>query len=148
MRTNGFYGIGCLNMKREFNYGTLFRTAQVFDADFVFVIGNRFKPQHSDTDKSWKNLPTYHYLNFKDFNDHRPFACVLVGIELTEDATPIAEFAHPRQACYLLGAEDSGLSPEAIERCQSLIKLPGSRSLNVSVAGSLVLFDRFQKTTC
>ncbi len=36
MRKKGYYGIGCLGMKTKDNYGTLFRTAQVFNADFIF----------------------------------------------------------------------------------------------------------------
>jgi len=68
-----------------------------------------------------------------------------VGIELIESAIPIKEFKHPKQACYLLGAEDHGLTKEAIEACQEIIYLPGERSLNVSVAGSIVIFDRINK---
>lgn len=146
MRDSGYFGIGCLNMKNSLNYGTLFRTAQIFGADFIFVIGNRFKKQSSDTMKSFRHIPAYSYVDFKDFNDHRPFDCVLIGIELIESAKPIKNFVHPKQACYLLGCEDNGLTKEAIAACQSIIVLPGERSLNVSVAGSIVLFDRLQKS--
>jgi tRNA G18 (ribose-2'-O)-methylase SpoU len=145
MKKNGYFGIGCLNMKTSMNYGTLFRTAQVFDADFIFLIGSRFKRQASDTMKSWKHLPLFEYENFEDFNNHRPYDCELIGIELTETATPIKDFKHPKQACYLLGAEDNGLSKEAIQKCQKVVYLPGERSLNVSVAGSIVLYDRINK---
>lgn len=147
MKKNGYVGIGCLNMKTEFNYGTLFRTAQLFNADFIFVIGRRFKKQHSDTMQSWKNMPLFEYKTFEDFQKHRPYNCKLVGIELIKTATPIESYNHPKQACYLLGAEDNGLTKEAIEACQEIIYLPGERSLNVSVAGSIVLYDRYLKTT-
>lgn len=132
-------------MKTSMNYGTLFRTAQVFNADFIFLIGCKFKAQPSDTMKSWKHLPAFIYKDFTDFNEHRPHDCRLIGVELINTATPIKEFKHPKQACYLLGAEDNGLTQEAIECCQELIYLPGERSLNVSVAGSIVLFDRINK---
>ena len=145
MKKNGFFGIGCLNMKTSQNYGTLFRTAQVFNADFIFLIGTRFKKQASDTMKSWRHMPLFEYENFDDFNKHRPYDCKLIGIELIESATPIKEFKHPKQACYLLGAEDNGLTKEALKACQEIIYLPGERSLNVSVAGSIVLFDRINK---
>jgi len=95
--------------------------------------------------KSWKHIPTFIYKDFEDFNSHRPHDCKLVGIELMDTATPIKDFKHPKQACYLLGAEDNGLTKEAIAACQELVYLPGTRSLNVSVAGSIVLFDRIQK---
>lgn len=145
MRRKGYFGIGCLNMKTSMNFGTLFRTAQVFGADFIFLIGCRFNQQSTDTMKSWKHIPTFVYKDFADFNEHRPYDCKLIGIELIETATPLKEFKHPKQACYLLGAEDNGLTREAIEHCQEIIYLPGEHSLNVSVAGSIVLYDRVSK---
>jgi len=146
MKKDGYFGIGCLNMKTSMNYGTLFRTAQIFNADFIFLIGNRFKQQASDTMKSWRHIPVFNYETFRDFNNHRPYNCKLIGIELTNTAIPIKDYTHPKQACYLLGAEDNGLTKEAIAACQDIIILPGERSLNVSVAGSIVLYDRISKS--
>lgn len=145
MKQNGYFGIGCLNMKTSMNYGTLFRTAQIMGADFIFLIGKRFKKQASDTMKSWRHLPLFEYENFEDFNKHRSYSCPLIGIELVKGATAIKDFKHPKQACYLLGAEDYGLTKEAVQNCQELVYLPGERSLNVSVAGSIILFDRINK---
>lgn len=132
-------------MKTSDNYGTLFRTAQILGADFIFLIGSRFKIQPSDTMKSWRHLPLFEYENFEDFNKHRPYDCKLIGIELDNNAIPLKEFKHPKQACYLLGAEDNGLTKEAMQHCQDIVYLHGERSLNVSVAGSIVLYDRINK---
>ena len=145
MNKNGYFGIGVECMKNVINYGTLFRTAQIFEADFIFLIGKRFKTQSSDTMKSWRHMPLYQYSDFNDFNKHRPYNCKLIGIELDEKATPISEFKHPKQAIYLLGAEDNGISKNALKQCQELIVLPGERSVNVSVAGSIVIYDRITK---
>jgi len=145
MKDKGYFGIGCLNMKTSMNYGTLFRTAQVLGADFIFLIGCRFQPQATDTMKRWKHITTFVYKDFADFNEHRPHDCKLIGIELLESATPIAEFKHAKQASYVLVAEDNGLTKEAMQHCQEIIYLPGERSLNVSVAGSIVLYDRISK---
>jgi tRNA G18 (ribose-2'-O)-methylase SpoU len=95
--------------------------------------------------KSWKHLPLFVYKDFNDFNEHRPFDCKLIGIELTESATMLSEFVHPKQACYLLGSEDNGLTLEAIKGCQEIVRLHGERSYNVAVAGSIVLYDRIAK---
>ena len=132
-------------MKTIHNYGTLFRTAQILNADFVFLIGCKFKPQPTDTMKSWRHIPTFVYMDFADFNIHRPYNCKLIGIEMTENAIKLSDFKHPKQACYLLGAEDNGLTKEAISACQEIIYLPGERSMNVAVAGSIVLYDRYVK---
>lgn len=145
MKKNGYYGVGCLNMKTAINYGTLFRTAQILDADFIFLIGKRFKRMASDTMKSYKHIPLFEYDTFEDFNKNRPFGSQLIGIEMTENATKLKDFKHPKQACYLLGAEDNGLSKEAIQSCNDIVYLEGERSMNVSVAGSIVMYDRISK---
>jgi tRNA G18 (ribose-2'-O)-methylase SpoU len=148
MKKNGYYGIGVLNPKSSENWGTLYRTAQILDADFIFIIGARFKIQASDTMNSSKHIPLFEYKDFTDFNDHRPFGCKLIGIEITDKAIPIHKFIHPKQGCYLLGAEDYGLTEQAIEQCQEIVFLEGERSMNVSVAGSIVLYDRHVKLNC
>ena len=145
MKKNGFFGIGCINMKNGLNYGTLFRTAQIFEADFIFLIGKRFKPQSSDTMKSYRHIPLFEYESFDEFNAHRPYSCELIAIELDERAKTLKDFVHPKQACYLLGAEDNGIPKEVLQKCQRIVRLPGERSLNVSVAGSIVLYDRISK---
>lgn len=145
MKKSGYFGIGVLNLKNNINYGTLFRTAQIFEADFIFLIGKRFKQMSSDTMKSWRHVPLFEYDNFQDFNKHRPYGCQLIGIEMDDASIMLSKFDHPRNCCYLLGSEDSGLTKEAINNCQSIVQLPGERSLNVSVAGSIVLYDRITK---
>lgn len=145
MRDKGFYGVGIEHAKTEFNYWTLFRTAQILDADFLFLIGSRYKPHPADTMASYRHIPIYSYEDFNDFNSHRPYDCKLVGVELMEEAQYVHQYQHPKKAIYLLGAEDHGLTSWARKHCQEFIKLPGTRSMNVSVAGSIVLHDRYTK---
>jgi tRNA G18 (ribose-2'-O)-methylase SpoU len=145
MKDKGFYGIGIEQGKTETNYWTLFRTAQILDADFVFVIGIRYKRGAPDTMKSYRHIPTYSYNDFDDFNSHRPFDCKLIGVEIIDNAIEVSTYAHPKRAIYLLGAEDNGLTNKAMNNCQEIIKLYGDRSMNVAVAGSIVLYDRYSK---
>ena len=69
----------------------------------------------------------------------------MVGVEIDERAELLHEFEHPKRAIYLLGAEDTGLPEEVLEKCHMIIKLPGNSSLNVAVTGSIVLHDRATK---
>ncbi len=62
-------------------------------------------------------------------------------------ASALADIQHPERAAYLLGAEDVGLSQEAQNACAFLTCLPGERSLNVSVAGSIVMYDRLTRSS-
>jgi tRNA G18 (ribose-2'-O)-methylase SpoU len=141
----GYFGIGIQCPKTEVNYGTLMRSASILGASFLFLINKRFRVQNSDTCLSHKHIPTYHYQTFEQFYQNVPYGCRLIGIELDPIATPIEKFTHPLQACYLLGAEDHGLTTEAKEKCQHLIVLKGAFSMNVSVAGSIVMYDRVTK---
>ena len=143
MKDKGYYGLGILHGKHEVNYWSMFRTAQILNADFLFTIGKRFKVHVADTMNCYKHMPVFSYDNFKDFNDHRPFDSRLIGIEMCEKSVLLEDFEHPKRAIYLLGSEDNGLTKEAIDHCQYIIKLHGDRSMNVSVAGSIVLYDRY-----
>ena len=141
----GYFGIGIQNVKTVENIGVLWRSAFLLGASFIYTIGARYKKQPSDTCKSWKSIPLYNYQTFDEFYNLMPYDCRLIGIELTNKSTPILNFKHPERCIYLLGAEDSGLSNEAIDKCHELIILPGTYCMNVSVAGSIVLFDRINK---
>jgi tRNA G18 (ribose-2'-O)-methylase SpoU len=143
--TRGYYGIGIFNGKTIENLGTLWRSADLLGASFIFTIGKRYKKQASDTMLSFKHIPLYHYETFEDFYNSIPFDCQLIGIELDAKSRHIAQFKHPERAVYLLGAEDNGLSKEIIGRCHHLVQLPGRYSMNVAVAGSIVMYDRISK---
>ena len=60
-------------------------------------------------------------------------------------AIPLGGFSHPKRAVYLLGSEDNGLTRKAMDKCHALVRLPGERSMNVAVAGSIVMYDRHNK---
>lgn len=141
----GFCAVGISNTKTAVNVGTLWRSADLLDAAFIFTVGRRYKRQCSDTMKTWRHTPLFHFETVQDLVGHLPYDCLLVGVELDEDATPIQSYTHPARCCYLLGAEDHGLLNGERHRCHQLIQLPGRRSMNVAVAGSIVLYDRWLK---
>ena len=85
------------------------------------------------------------YNTFDDFYKNLPKGAMLVGVELNEKAEHLETFKHPRRCVYLLGAEDHGLSKAAIDKSHFLVKFKSTLSLNVSVAGSIVMYDRQSK---
>lgn len=139
---NEFFGIGILNGKTPENLGVLWRSAQNLGASFIFTIGNRYAKQACDTHNAVKSMPYFHYENFEEFYKNLPKGARLVGVELADGAQPLETFNHPRRCVYLLGAEDHGLSNVAIEKSHFLVKFKSQLSLNVSVAGSIVMYDR------
>ncbi len=141
----GFFGIGIQNGKTPENLGVLWRSAQNMGASFIFTIGNRYAKQACDTHKAVGAMPYFHYIDFDDFYTHLPKGAMLVGVELDETAVPLETFEHPRRCVYLLGAEDHGLSRKAIDKSQHLVKFTSRMSLNVAVAGSIIMYDRAAK---
>lgn len=141
-----YFGIGIYKPKTWENLGSLWRTAHVFGASFIFVIDAKYKKQSSDVLKVWAKIPLFQYTTVEAFLDTVPYSCKVVGIEQSPAAVPIKEYAHPSRAVYLLGSENDGLTKALKDKCHELVILPGEQSLNVAVAGSLVLFDRLNKS--
>jgi tRNA (guanosine-2'-O-)-methyltransferase len=74
----------------------------------------------------------------------RTAGCVVVGVELADEAVRLADLAPARdRTVIVLGHEQSGVPPEAMDLVDIVVEIPmvGTGStLNVAVAGSLVLY--------
>lgn len=138
----GYFGIGIYNWKIGINVGTLWRSANLLGANFIFTIGREYKHQCSDTLKTFKHIPLFSFDTIDDLIKYLPRDCPLIGIELTDEAKDISKFSHPERACYLLGAEDHGIPEKVLSKCHETVKLVGEYSLNVSVAGSIIMYHR------
>ncbi len=143
---NGFFGIGIMNNADELNIGTLWRSAFILGASFIFTVDKRYKKQGSDVTKSWQKIPLYHYDDLNQLMGNIPYDTQIIGVEMNEKAIPLKDFKHPHRAIYLLGNEQNGLTPEQLKICHKIISLPGKAySLNVAVAGSIVMYGRVSK---
>jgi tRNA G18 (ribose-2'-O)-methylase SpoU len=138
----GYFEIGIYQGKTVMNLGTLWRSAYQLGAAGIFTIGQRMPPQASDTLKAYRHIPLRRFATFDEFMAGRPHDCPLVGVEM--EGKPLAGYAHPQRAQYLLGAEDIGLPRRVREQCQAIITIESLRteSYNVAVAGSLVMWHR------
>jgi tRNA G18 (ribose-2'-O)-methylase SpoU len=139
----GYFGIGVERPTNPMNVGSLYRTANAFGASFVFTLGAayaRAEGRLADTSDASGALPLY---EFRDADALKlPKGCALVGIELAEDATELPSFRHPRRAAYLLGSERAGLDAALMARCDHVVRIPTRFSVNLAVAGAIVMYDR------
>ncbi len=140
-----YFGIGIYKPKTEENVGTLWRTAFILGASFVFVVDSKYQKKSTDILKVWSKIPLFQFESIDAFLKTVPYSCKVVGIEIDKNAIPIKDYQHPERAMYLLGSEDNGLTNELKNKCQEIIILPGNHSLNVAVAGSIVIYDRINK---
>ena len=139
----GYFGIGVEGVSKPMNMGALMRTAHAFGASFVFSVNAAHKVRkvyNADTSKTYDHVPYYPWDAVDDIA--LPKGCQIVGIELTDDAVELPSFKHPKSAAYVLGRERGDLSPEMLERCSHVVKIPTKFCINVSLAGALVMYDR------
>jgi len=136
----GYFGLGIEGVSKPFNVGNVMRTGHAFGAGFVFTIAAEYSGAGSDTAKTPEHVPFYQFDSVAELN--LPQGCALVGIELMEEAVELPIFPHPLNAAYVLGPERGSLSPALIERCDHIVKIPARFSINLGVAGAIVLYDR------
>ena len=139
----GYFGIGVEGVSKAMNVGSLFRTAHAFGASFVFTIAavyDRGEGGLADTSDTADQVPFYEYPDLASFE--LPQGCQLVGIEIVEGANELPSFRHPRAAAYVLGSERFGLSPAMLARCAHVVRIPTRFSVNLAIAGAIVLYDR------
>ena len=142
IKKKGYFGVGVYHPKNSVNIGTIWRTANIFQADYLFTIGKRYKRQASDTMKTPFHIPLFHYDSFDEFKSNLPWGCRIVAIEIADDARMLKDFVHPKQACYLLGAEDNGIPEEVLNACHDVVQLGGDYCMNVATAAGIVIYDR------
>lgn len=139
----GYFAVGVEGISKGFNLGNLMRTSHAFGASFFFTIDASVKPSDirgSDTSHADIHLPYYAYPSVADFI--LPKDCLLVGVELLDEAEDLPSFHHPMRAAYVLGPEKGSLSPALVKRCDRIIKIPTKFCVNVGIAGAIVIYDR------
>ena len=141
--SRGFFAFGVEGITKSMNLGNLIRTSHAFGASFFFTIDTKLdlnEARTSDTSDAFMHLP---YYNFKNVDALMlPQKCALVGVEITDDAIELPSFRHPLRAAYVLGREKGSLSPELLQKCDFVIKIPMKFCVNVGVAGAIVMYDR------
>ena len=142
-RSRGYFGIGAEGISKPANVGALLRTAHAFGAAFCFSIAAGYDShagRQADTAATPLHVPFWRYASLEAMQ--LPQGCVLVGVELLEDAVDLPSFRHPLNAAYVLGPERSGLSPALLAQCRHVVRIPARFALNLAVAGAIVLYDR------
>jgi tRNA G18 (ribose-2'-O)-methylase SpoU len=138
----GYFAAGVDGISKPMNLGNLLRIAHAFGASFFFTIDGQVKlaDAMSDTSRAEGHVPLYQYGTAAELR--LPQGCRMVGVEITDDAVDLPRFKHPLRAAYVFGAERMSLSAETLRRCEFVVKIPTRFSINVGMAGAIVMYDR------
>ncbi len=130
------------NLERDFNMGTIVRSANAFGVRRVHVIGRRQwnKRGAMMTDKY---IHIEYHLSVAEFRasvgDRR-----IVAVDNVERARGLNAEPLPRHAVLVFGAEGPGLSTDLLAIADDLIAIEqfgSTRSLNVGVAAGIVMYE-------
>ena len=143
----GYFGVAMYAPKIESNVAAMCRSSLNFGAQFICIIGARYRRMLPDTPKAYQHIPLFHYADVRDFMSSRPKGCDVIMVEQTEAAVPLTQYEHPDRVIYLLGSEDNGFSPDWFEYKPRIrqICVPTDGCLNVATTGAIVLYDRCLK---
>jgi len=144
------------NVRSLHNVGSVFRTADAFLIEKVYLCGITACPPHAEIHKTAlgaENTVEWHYYeNTCDaLNSLKSEGYCILAIEQVENSILLNEFVPEKDQKYavVLGNEVKGVLQEAVDICDGCIEIPqfGTKhSLNVSVAGGIIIWDFFQKS--
>jgi tRNA (guanosine-2'-O-)-methyltransferase len=132
------------NTSKEHNVGSLVRTAHAAAAQEVILIGEReWNVEAAKTSELYTDVTILP--DAEAFLRHLAERRLrLVAVELDARAVNLFEAEYPERPCFVLGGEREGLPNRLLDAAQLIVELPQwglVPSLNVAVAGSIVLYD-------
>ena len=126
----------------DFNFGTVIRNANAFNAKEVFYLGDKKWDRrsavgvHNYTPVQW--LPTVEdFVNLQE--KYR-----IVGVDNVPGSVPIDSYQFVPNTLFVFGEEGVGLTPATQSFCKDIVEIPmyGSvRSLNCGVASGIVMHE-------
>lgn len=131
------------NTERDFNMGTIVRSANAFGVRHVHVIGRR----------QWNKrgaMATDKYLHVHYYESATEFAAamkergrVIIAIDNIPGSRPLATSPLPENAVLVFGQEGPGISDELIRVAEAIVAIEqfgSTRSINVGVAAGIAMY--------
>ncbi len=143
------------NVRSMHNVGSVFRTADAFLIEAVYLCGITCTPPHAEIHKTAlgaENTVDWQY--FADTHDAvsqlKADGYVVFAIEQAVGSTllPDLQLDPNQKYAVILGNEVKGVQQSVVDNCDGCIEIPqyGTKhSLNVSVTGGVIIWEFFRK---
>ncbi len=143
------------NIRSLNNIGSVFRTADAFLIQKIYLCGITATPPHKDIQKTALGATdTVDWEHQKDtlelIRNLKTQGVKILSIEQAENAVMLNDFAPESNQTYAIvfGNEVKGVQQEVVSESDVVIEIPqfGSKhSLNISVSSGVVIWDLFNK---
>ncbi|MGZ3847082.1 MAG: RNA methyltransferase [Flavisolibacter sp.] len=139
------------NVRSAYNVGSVFRTADAFLIEAIYICGYTAYPPHKEIKKTalgadetvaWK-----HFRNITEaIEDIRQLGYKVYAVEQAVDSYKLQAISYEpdEKIAVVFGNEVTGVEEATIEQCDGCIEIPQlgmKHSLNISVAAGIVLWE-------
>ncbi len=138
------------NIRSMYNVGSVFRTADAFLIEKIYLCGITAQPPHKEIRKTalgadesveWE----YHKDTLQVVKNLQQDGYELIAIEQVDKSIPLEKFKPKKDKKYavILGNEVKGVEQNVIDECQISLEIPQSgtkHSLNISVCAGIILW--------
>lgn len=141
------------NIRSLNNIGSVFRTADAFLVEAVWLCGITAKPPHREIHKT--ALGSTESVDWKYFEttkeaviDLQKAGYTIIGIEQTDKSILLTDFKPVSKTAIVFGNEVEGVDNEIVEICDACVEIPqhGTKhSLNVSVCAGIIIWHCFSQ---
>jgi tRNA G18 (ribose-2'-O)-methylase SpoU len=137
------FSIAIESLGHDFNIGSIIRTANAFLANDISIIGKkRFNMRGAMVTDKYQHINYFTGENsvndFANFYKNRP----IIAIDNLSGSTPIEVEKLPKNAVFVFGTENDGISPKLLKKCEKMFSITqygSTRSINVGHAASIVM---------
>jgi 23S rRNA (guanosine2251-2'-O)-methyltransferase len=137
------------NVRSAYNVGSVFRTADAFLLESIYLCGYTAFPPHKEVKKTALGAEeTVSWKHFKDIKEaiqelrHQGYS--IYAVEQAEDSIKLNDFKSNGKTAVIFGNEVSGVEQTTIALADGCIEIPQlgmKHSLNIAVAAGVVLWD-------
>jgi len=143
------------NVRSMHNVGSVFRSADAFLVEAIYLCGYTPCPPHRDIHKTalgatetvqWKYEPDIAIL----MQQLKEAGYLLFAVEQAEGSVPLHQISFPtlRKIALIFGNEVEGVQAGVIAQCDACVEIPQlgmKHSLNISVAAGIALWEMHKK---
>ena len=139
------------NIRSAYNVGSIFRTADAFLVEAIYICGYTAKPPHKEIKKTalgaeetiaWQHFST----TAEAIHDLKEAGYAVYAAEQAEGSVQLqqAGFEQNRKMAVVFGNEVAGVEQSTIGLCEGCIEIPQlgmKHSLNIATAAGVVLWE-------
>src|SRR5688572_14239270 len=139
------------NVRSAYNVGSVFRTADAFLLEGIYLCGYTAFPPHKEIKKTALGAEdTVHWKHFKKIDEAidelKNLGYKIFAVEQAVNSIQLQEinFEGKEKIAVVFGNEVTGVEQSTIEKCDGCIEIPQlgmKHSLNISVAAGVVLWQ-------